>query len=48
MVEKITDNKESINKALNEMEDWYRAVIFTPDLNVISKKNYDVKESELK
>jgi hypothetical protein len=46
MVEKDGDDK--ISKCLSIMEDWYRAVIFTPELKVISSKNYDVKESELK
>jgi len=46
MVEKETNN--DLSKHLKDMEDWYRAVIFDADLKVISTKNYEVKESELK
>ena len=48
MVEKLSKTEDPITDALNSMEDWYRAVIFTPELKVISKKNYEVKENELK
>ena len=48
MVEKLSETIDPIIGALKDMEDWYRVVIFTPELKVIAKKNYEVKESELK
>lgn len=40
MVEKIDLNKD-ITKTLESMEDWYRAVIFDKNVNILSKKNLD-------
>lgn len=46
MVEKEGD--DNTTKCLKAMNDWYRAVIFTPELKVLASKNYEAKESELK
>lgn len=47
MVEKI-ENAEAITKTLNSTEDWYRAVIFDAQAQVVAKKNYEPNENELK
>ena len=44
----MVESENVIKKQLDLMEDWYRAVIFDNDLNVVSSKNYEVDKSELK
>ena len=47
MVEKL--DSDNLNKNLEMMEDWYRAVIFDTSCNVIAKKGMEkVDEKELK
>ena len=47
MVEKIDLNSD-VTKAMEGMQDWYRAVIFDKNLKVIAKKNLEtVDEKEL-
>lgn len=49
MVEKEDKSNTDLTKSLETMEDWYRAVIFDPSLNVLAKKNVDkVNQDELK
>ena len=49
MVEKDDKSNTDINKALESMEDWYRAVIFDSSSEVLAVKNVDkVNKDELK
>ena len=49
MVEKDDISNSDLSKSLGTMEDWYRAVIFDPSLNVLAKKNIEkINQDELK